>query len=905
MTLQINAYQLDFAAVCRILYLYGCGGIFTSVGINVQIYIELYAQAFKVEQDFAQVDFYARLVEDVSEYARKADIGFGTFRKFKFEGRAEVEHLVDNTFNEHMTRIRSALRDFRRFRTNFLRPVGSAADSHVGYAYRAFRYGAFIIHIVVELSYKVQLHPVGIIFVAADGKVDCRVVIAQVGVHAEQVEERFNRGEGHHGDDVVLRYADEHRLVFGKTRPVAVTVCLGKVCRGNVALAAFIGRRLPVAAVNDAFGIIERLSEHFIHKTGYVEVGSMVLGHRYAEQVEVGQVDVQVVAVDYQIQEVCAFPEQHLILYRAVFILRRAHYHILVKGELDRAQRIFGRLRVKGQAERKRKSELHTARVGAVVLIKRLEYEVESVCVGKSAVYKTEVVEQVAYTEHTAGQRQINVQIERDVAEQIHNAVGKRRAVGKVYFGRRLFLDCGNFVAYIRAAAYIEHGAESIDVFGFVGYGIVGKRARARSYLHAEVELAVHKQQIALRFHEVYCVAEQRAGEVFKQRSVRVKRHAQVFEAYHLNEIAYQRAHGHLVHGERRSGAHFLNVRIDGRVFQREQFVQVEIDIRKQIVNLRFEQLHNGGIGDFQHTAAQCALSDSAEVDVNFAFAEVNADCGFPITIAYRVAGSHFYADIGVDCRQIVPLSVKYEVEPVLHIGGSIEIERKFGINLILIIHTEQTEQTVERVFEVEGIAVAVRAEFQSQTAGKHAVDNFAYKVARLIRIAFRHVAFAAVSFDVREQFVAHVFVRRTKFFECRGQGESRFKVHAGRSFGSVVQLQLQLALAISCGGENYLPRQFELGEVDYRSIIQYLGDGGKRHAQRKVAAEFERSVLLLSVCKRHYRRKLLSPGRVVQSRQHIFYTRPDNSGNFLYVLHNFESAYFEYGQFDVEQIQL
>ena len=194
--LQINAYQLDFAAVCRILYLYGCGGIFTAVGINVQIYVELYAQTFKVEQDFAQVDFYARLVEDVSEYACKADIGFGTFRKFKFEGRAEVEHLVDNTFNEHMTRILSALRDFLRFRTNFLRPVGFAADSHVGYAYRAFRFGAFIIHIVIELSDKVQLHPVGIIFVAADGKVDCRVVIAQVGVHAEQVEERFNRGEG-------------------------------------------------------------------------------------------------------------------------------------------------------------------------------------------------------------------------------------------------------------------------------------------------------------------------------------------------------------------------------------------------------------------------------------------------------------------------------------------------------------------------------------------------------------------------------------------------------------------------------------------------------------------------------------------------------------------------------------
>ena len=354
LTLQINAYQLDFAAACRILYLYSCGGIFTAVGINVQIYVKLYAQTFKVEQDFAQVDFYARLVEDVSEYACKADIGFGTFRKFKFEGRAEVEHLVDNTFNEHMTRIRSALRDFLRFRTNFLRPVRSAADSHVGYAYRAFRFGAFIIHIVVELSHKVQLHPVGIIFVAADGKVDCRVVIAQVGVHAEQVEERFNRGEGHHGDDVVLRYADEHRLVCGKTRPVAVTVCLGKVCRGNVALAAFIGRRLPVAAVNDTFGIVERLSEHVIHKPGYVEVGGMVLGHRYAEQVEVGQVDVQVVAGNYQIQEVGACPEQYLILYCAVFVLRRAHYHILVKGELDRAQRIFRLLRVKGQAERKR-----------------------------------------------------------------------------------------------------------------------------------------------------------------------------------------------------------------------------------------------------------------------------------------------------------------------------------------------------------------------------------------------------------------------------------------------------------------------------------------------------------------------------------------------------------------------
>ena len=319
---------------------------------------------------------------------------------------------------------------------------------------------------------------------------------------------------------------------------------------------------------------------------------------------------------------------------------------------------------------------------------------------------------------------------------------------------------------------------------------------------------------------------------------MRVKRHAQVFEAYHLNEIAYQSAHGHLVHGERRSGAHFLNGRIDGLVFQREQFVQVEIDIRKQLVNLRFEQLHNGGIGDFQHTAAQCALSDSAEVDVNFAFAEVNADCGFPIAIAYRVAGSHFYADIGVDCGQIVALSVKYEIEPVLHIGGSIEIERKFGINLI---HTEQTEQTVERVFEVEGIAVAVRAEFQSQTAGKYAVDNFCDEVARLIRIAFRHVAFAFAAVHIGEQVVAHVGIaRRITFFECRGQGESRFKIHARRSFGSVVQLQLQLSCAARCGGEDYLPRQIERGEVDYRSILQYLCDGGKRHAQRKVAAEFE-----------------------------------------------------------------
>ena len=318
---------------------------------------------------------------------------------------------------------------------------------------------------------------------------------------------------------------------------------------------------------------------------------------------------------------------------------------------------------------------------------------------------------------------------------------------------------------------------------------------------------------------------------------MRVKRHAQVFEAYHLNEIAYQSAHGHLVHGERRSGAHFLNGRIDGLVFQREQFVQVEIDIRKQLVNLRFEQLHNGGIGDFQHTAAQCALSDSAEVDVNFAFAEVNADCGFPIAIAYRVAGSHFYADIGVDRGQIVALSVKYEIEPVLHIGGSIEIERKVGINLI---HTEQTEQTVERVFEVEGIAVAVRAEFQSQTAGKYAVDNFCDEVARLTRIAFRHVAFAFAAVHIGEQVVAHVVARRITFFECRGQGEIRFQIHARRSFGSVVQLQLQLSCAARCGGEDYLPRQIERGEVDYRSILQYLCDGGKRHAQRKVAAEFE-----------------------------------------------------------------
>ena len=436
LTLEVYAYELDIVAA--ILDFYGCGGVIAAFGIYVEVDFHSHVEPGEIEHDLAEVDVDARLVEDVAEHACKADIGIGAFFQADVKRCAEVEDLVDDALYEHAARILCALLDFVRVVADFIRPCGSAAQLHIGDAYGAFGCGAVVIHVAVELTHEVQLHPRFIFGIAADGEVDIRVVVAKVGIQTEQFEEGFHRGEGYHSPDVVFRNADEHRFVCGKTRPIALIILFRQVDGGHIAfalLAAFTaGLRLAVVAVDHGFRVVERLAEHIVHKCGYIEVRSVILGHRDAEQGYIGKVNIQVGAVDYHGEEVGARFEEHFIL----TVFTYAHNHIIVEGELELAERVFGFFRIQGKAEGEGQTQLHATCV-CFVLIERLEDEIESVCIGKSAVYKTEAVEQVAYAEHAARQRDVHIQIEREVAQQTHKAIRKGCAVGKVEYGGALF----------------------------------------------------------------------------------------------------------------------------------------------------------------------------------------------------------------------------------------------------------------------------------------------------------------------------------------------------------------------------------------------------------------------------------------------------------------------------------
>ena len=391
----------------------------------------------------------------------------------------------------------------------------------------------------------------------------------------------------------------------------------------------------------------------------------MILGHCHTQQGYIGHVNVKVAAVYYHGEEVGILFKQNFVLYGSVRILLRAHYHILIEGYLYHTQRIFGFFSVQGQAERKRKSELHTAlrRVNAVVFIKRFEYEVETVCVGKSAVYKTEAVDKVAYTEHAARQGYVHVQIERDVAEQAHQAVRKRSAVAQIYFRILVFLcDFLYLVGYLRVTADVQRRAQGVHVVGICIRLTFRKRARAHFYV--KVERAVHKQQAAFRFHKVYCVSEQRVRQLFEHSGMRVERHAQVFESDHLNEVAHQGAGSQFVHGERRSGADFFHALLNGRIFYIYKFAQIGVDAGEQLVQLRIYQIGYCGIGDFYHSAAQRAVPYGGQIHIDLALYKVDARNGFPNYAARR----HFYADVYADLGQIRAFAVQHKVEPVLHI---------------------------------------------------------------------------------------------------------------------------------------------------------------------------------------------------------------------------------------------
>ena len=253
----------------------------------------------------------------------------------------------------------------------------------------------------------------------------------------------------------------------------------------------------------------------------------MICGHGYAEQGEVAHVDIKIRAVDYHGEQVARLDHDFVLA-----VLADTHHQILVKGEVEHSQGVFGIVIIERKPERQRKSELHAAlSVDRFVLIKRLEDEVETVGIGQAAVDDTEAVEQVADTEHAARQVEIHVEIEREVAEQAHDRLGKRRAAREIEFGDTLTRQIEFFVKRSVAVGIDgELRAERID--------ILGRRfasERGASYLHIQVEHAVHEQQVAARFDKVdrrFAKAdldrrpEQLLCQLLKNVRMRVERHA-------------------------------------------------------------------------------------------------------------------------------------------------------------------------------------------------------------------------------------------------------------------------------------------------------------------------------------------------------------------------------------------
>ena len=265
-------YSDEFEVVACVLDLYRRGGIRTAVGIHIQINGEFHVKTRQIEDYLTQIDVYARLVEDVAEHACKAYNRLRIFIQSKVEGRAEVEHLIDYALYQHAARVCGALGYILGFGAHLRRPIGSAAQRHVGNAHPAFGFGAFVIHIGIQLTHKVQLHPV-LVLIAADCQIYVGVIVAQVCFHTEQVEERFHGCEGHDGNDVVLRDADEHCLIFTEY-PIAVFVLFSQIHGGHIAFrtfgafrafgafrvfaGAFVLSRLMVA-VNYGIRVVKRL----------------------------------------------------------------------------------------------------------------------------------------------------------------------------------------------------------------------------------------------------------------------------------------------------------------------------------------------------------------------------------------------------------------------------------------------------------------------------------------------------------------------------------------------------------------------------------------------------------------------------------------------------------------------
>ena len=654
-------------------------------------------------------------------------------------------------------------------------------------------------------------------------------------------------------------------------------------------------------AVDDQIRVLQGVVEHIGDKAGDVEIRGVICGHGYAEQGEVAHVDIKIRAVDYHGEQVARLDHDFVLA-----VLADTHHQILVKGEVEHSQGVFGIVIIEREPERQRKSELHAAlSVDRFVLIKRLEDEVETVGVGQAAVNDTEAVEQVADTEHATRQVEIHVEIEREIAEQAHDRLGKRRAAREIEFGDTLTRQIEFFVKRSVAVGIDgELRAERID--------ILGRRfasERGASYLHIQIERAVHEQQVAARFDKVDLRPEQRLCQLLKNGRMRLERHAQILQAHYLNEISHERSYRHGRNAERRSIRLLVNGLVPIRIVSEvKQLVQIQIYAREQFANFTFGKIHDGRAGHLDDAAAERAVAYRGEIEIDVAFIQINADRGLPLGLAARL---HFDADIGVERGEIVGAAVENKVEPIFDVGGRVDVEiTGIGVDAF---HSEQAEYAVERILQVESFSLAAAAQLESKAAAEHAVQNLVDEVAAVIFKAGRHVGLLVgpVAAHIGDERVAQIVrVFNVALSEARGKREACFK---SRAFISavfdlrVVQAELELVALARVGRELDLPRQvIQSREVDYRRVFQYLRDRAERHGQRQIGAKLERSGrihrALIALRQGEHSRSLLLGG---QLREQFADLIRDHIDDVVEIAHDIEVLHFQHGEFKPQQFDV
>ena len=390
--------------------------------------------------------------------------------------------------------------------------------------------------------------------------------------------------------------------------------------------------------------------------------------------------------------------------------------------------------------------------------------------------------------------------------------------------------------------------------------------------------------------------------------------------------MIHQRAYRQRVDGESRRKAARLHVAALFRILIRirpirivrevDQLVQIEVDAGEQVFYRPCRQIHDGRAGHLQHAAAQRAVANGVEVEINVAVDQIYAYHRFPICIGGGYGRRHLNADIGVERGKIFRIAVQHQIEPVFDALRRVYIKVFIVFFRIYAFHVQHFEQSVERIAQIEGFSVAARTQFKGDAAAEHGVYHLVDEVRALVcKTVFHRLRVFTFAARILDQFVAQIgIVLFNARSESGRQREVGFKsgafIRAAFQILRVVEAEFELIALARRRGQLHFPRQVvEPRKIDDGSILQDLGDGGHCHRQREVGIQHQGGAAfciarkrLRAVCQSQHRRALLALGQLTQKLFHFF---GGDLHDVCQIFHHVKVFHFEHGEFHSQQLDL